>query len=220
MCPIESPDQPFRQRYVDRLNSHGALLSPQVERALRNVELHRLIDEFYVRVSPGQYQQIIHDPVSPLPEALDSIYSGDPITTNLEAGFPCQTPSVDSVAVMLEGLELELGMKLHTIGTRTGYEAALLAEIVGDQQLVSATGVDRDTETRIRTLLERSGYGDIDIRPLDGFYGNPERAPFDRILVLVGCPDISPHWVSQLEPQGFLLVPMGHGGWFPLLRDL
>jgi protein-L-isoaspartate(D-aspartate) O-methyltransferase len=52
----------------------------------------------------------------------------------------------------------------------------------------------------------------------DGFEGAPEGAPFDRIVATVGCPDVSPRWVEQLAPGGFLLLPLRHAGTNPLVR--
>ncbi len=56
------------------------------------------------------------------------------------------------------------------------------------------------------------------LRAGDGFFGAPEEAPYDRIVATVGCPDLSPHWVCQLRPEGSILVPLAHGGWNPLVQ--
>jgi protein-L-isoaspartate(D-aspartate) O-methyltransferase len=119
---------------------------------------------------------------------------------------------------MLELLDLAPGMKVLEIGTGTGYNAALVTEIVGDQGLVVTVDVAEDVVDQTRRLLDRAGYPGIHVLVRDGFDGAPEDAPFDRIVVTVGCSDLSPRWAEQLADGGFMLVPLEHAGAHPLFR--
>ena len=122
------------------------------------------------------------------------------------------------VAGMLELLALRPGMRVLEIGLGTGYNAALMAELVGDQTLVVSLNIQEDVVSQTRRLMARAGYGNVKLLARDGVEGVPEDRPFDRIVATVGCPDISPHWAEQLKPSGFMLGPLVHGGWCPLTR--
>lgn len=108
------------------------------------------------------------------------------------------------VADMLELLELTRGVRVLEVGAGTGYNAALLAELVGDQRLVITVDVAEDVMAQTRRLLAGAGYPGITVLCRDGFDGVPERAPFDRIVATVGCADISPHWAEQLASENLL----------------
>ncbi len=103
------------------------------------------------------------------------------------------------------------------IGAGTGYNAALMAEIVGDQRLVVTVDVADDVVAQTRRLLAGAGYPGIAVLLRDGVEGAPERAPFDRIVATVGCSDLSPRWAEQLAEGGRMLVPLEHAGGHPLV---
>jgi protein-L-isoaspartate(D-aspartate) O-methyltransferase len=117
---------------------------------------------------------------------------------------------------MLELLGLAEGMKVLEIGAGTGYNAALMAEITGDQELIVTVDVLDDVVEQTRRLLAGAGYPRIRVLARDGFDGAPEQAPFDRIVATVGCSDLSPHWAGQLADGGAMLVPLEHSGGHPL----
>ena len=99
---------------------------------------------------------------------------------------------------MLELLDLTPGLKVLEVGAGTGYNAALLAELVGDQRLVITVEVAQDVVAQTRRLLAGASYPGITVLCRDGFDGVPEQAPFDRIVAMVGCADLSPQWAEQL----------------------
>jgi SAM-dependent methyltransferase len=112
------------------------------------------------------------------------------------------------VATMLELLGLAEGMTVLEIGAGTGYNAALMAEIVGGQHLVVTVGVRDDVVAQTRRLLAGAGYPGIRVLLRDGFEGVPERAPFDRIVATVG-------WRACWTPDGPGLSSM-RDGWAAL----
>ncbi|MCY4437902.1 MAG: class I SAM-dependent methyltransferase [Chloroflexi bacterium] len=209
--------QAYIQRYVNRLNMQGVIFSSAMEKALCTVQIHKLIDDFYL-ANCGKYRRARLDRLAPDFEHLRAIYSGGPIIVSDDTGAPRRTLAAEFVTFMIESLELQSGMNVLHIGTNTGYEAALLSEIVESQLKVVTVGVNRNLVEGITNRLAEEGYGDIEVLHLDGFYGRTAKAPFDRILVTVGCTDISPHWITQLGIHGYLLVPMYFGGWYSLLK--
>jgi protein-L-isoaspartate(D-aspartate) O-methyltransferase len=194
----------------------GAIRSPEVERAFRKVERHRLLETFYYRDGTS-FTAIDHDPEAPRRENLELIYAANALATRQADGMPTSSTSLPAlVAQMLELLELSAGQKVLEIGAGTGYNAALLAEITGDQRLVTTVDVQADVVEQTGRLLAGAGYPRIQVLVRDGFDGVPELAPFDRIVATVGCSDLSPHWVEQLADDGAVLIPLEHAGSHPL----
>jgi protein-L-isoaspartate(D-aspartate) O-methyltransferase len=109
------------------------------------------------------------------------------------------------VATMLEALGLDGGRALE-IGTGSGYQAALLAELADD--VVTVERVPGLADAARRTL-ERTGYGRVDVRVGDGTLGVPEKAPFDGIVVAAAAPAAPESLYEQLAPGGRLVVPVG-----------
>jgi protein-L-isoaspartate(D-aspartate) O-methyltransferase len=217
--PTEKVDvRQFLERYVHQVKAEGAIRSPAVERAFLRVERHRLLQSFYHRPAevPG-FASIHHDPERPVPEHLALIYSNTALATRLVDEMPASSTSQPSlVAEMLELLQLVPGLRVLEIGAGTGYNAALMAEVVGDKRLVVTVDILDDVVTQTRRLLARAGYPGIAVLLRDGVQGATERAPFDRIVATVGCSDLSPNWAEQLAEGGVLLVPLAHAGGHPL----
>jgi protein-L-isoaspartate(D-aspartate) O-methyltransferase len=111
---------------------------------------------------------------------------------------------------MLEHLELKPGMKVLEIGAGTGYNAALMSEIVGKKGAVFSIDIQADVADQTRELLDRCGYSSVRMACRDGAQGWESEAPFDRIVATVGCPDISWAWSEQLDSKGFMLIPLAH----------
>ena len=116
------------------------------------------------------------------------------------------------MAVMLDQLGLAAGQRVLEIGTGTGYNAALLAHLVGDQRSVVTVEVDREVAGRARAALAAAGYGGITVLCADGALGAPEQAPFDRIIVTAGAWDIPPAWLAQLAADGRIVLPLSVRG--------
>lgn len=119
---------------------------------------------------------------------------------------------------MLQQLKMRPGMRVLEIGAGTGYNAALLAELAGGDERITTLDIQEDVVEQARRGLARAGHGRVRVLCRDGFEGAPEAAPFDRMVATVGCPDVSPRWLAQLAPGGFLLVPLHHVGANPLTR--
>ena len=110
------------------------------------------------------------------------------------------------VAHMTELLELNAANKVLEIGTGSGYQAAVLAEIcdhVYSMEIIPALG------ERAAALLEELGYDQVRVRIHNGYEGWPEEAPFDRMIVTCAPDDVPQALVEQLAPGGRIIIPVG-----------
>ena len=203
--------------YVDGLVGRGVVRSAGVEGALRAVGRHWFVERFWVG---GREYDCDAEGGEGWAEALGVVYSDEALITRRDdEGNPTSSASQPSVvAMMLESLDLEPGMRVLEIGAGTGYNAALMAEMVGDTSLVTTIDIDPDVVAQTRRLLARAGYGGVRVVEGDGALGDAGSGPFDRIVATVGCADVSWAWVDQLRPDGLLLLPLDYGGSHPLVK--
>ena len=110
------------------------------------------------------------------------------------------------VALMTEALLLTGKEKLLEIGTGSGYQTAILAEMC--EKVYSVERI-RPLAIRARKLLYELGYFNVEIKIFDGTFGWMEESPFDAILVTAGSPDIPQPLVDQLAMGGRLVIPVG-----------
>jgi len=110
------------------------------------------------------------------------------------------------VAAICSLLELEGDEHVLDVGTGSGYQAAVLAELARE-----VTTVERVPELaqRARAALVSAGYGEVDVRLGDGSLGMPERSPFDAIAVAAAAPTVPSALYEQLVTGGRLVVPRG-----------
>jgi protein-L-isoaspartate(D-aspartate) O-methyltransferase len=109
------------------------------------------------------------------------------------------------VATIAAALELRGGERVLDVGTGSGYQAAVLAELAAE--VVSIERVPKLAE-RARQALARAGYG-VDVRVGDGTLGVPERAPYEGIAVAAAAPSVPEALYEQLAPGGRVVVPVG-----------
>ncbi len=110
------------------------------------------------------------------------------------------------VAVMTELLELDINHRVLEIGTGSGYQAAVLAEIVKEVYTVERIA---SLSERARQIVRELGYDNIFFRIGDGTLGWPEEAPFDRIIVTAAAPEIPDTLIDQLKEGGIVVAPVG-----------
>ena len=110
------------------------------------------------------------------------------------------------VAFMTQALRLGGGERVLEIGTGSGYQAAVLAELARE---VWSIEIVEPLARRARRALEQAGYGDVRLRVGDGYRGWPEAAPFDAIVVTAAPDHVPPALVEQLAVGGRLVIPVG-----------
>lgn len=111
------------------------------------------------------------------------------------------------VALMTEALELKSQDRVLEIGSGSGYQTAILAELV--QEVYSVERI-RSLAIKARQLLYDLGYFNIEIKIFDGTFGWPEKGPFDAIIVTAGSPNIPQPLYDQLSMGGRLVIPIGN----------
>lgn len=186
-----SPDHAtaLREALVDALVQRGVVRSAGVEAALRAVPRHLFTPWLSL-------EEAYADQAWVLPE------------TTPDAPGTISQPTV--VALMLEALHLAPGQRVLEIGAGSGYNAALLAYLVGERGRVVTVDIEaRLVETAWARLVESPN---VRVVHGDGGHGFPPGVPYDRIVATVGAWDLPPAWNNQLSPDGELLLPLHLGG--------
>jgi protein-L-isoaspartate(D-aspartate) O-methyltransferase len=181
----------LHQTLVDQLKHAGYIASAPIEAAFRAVPRHI----FLPGVAP---EQAYRD------EAIPTKFLDD------QAISSSSQPAM--MAIMLEQLGLEPGQRVLEIGAGTGYNAALMARIVGPIGQVTAIDIDEDIVEAARAHLAAAGIERVQVVCGDGGYGWAEGAPYDRIILTVGAWDIAPAWLEQLNPDGRIVLPLSLAG--------
>ena len=177
----------LRQAMVDRLDQQQTLTGPVAE-ALRAMPRH-------VFVPHASVEDAYADRTVSVKDGPD----GDSISCASHPGV---------VTRMLVQAEIEPGMRVLEVGTGTGYNAGLLAHLVGPRGQVVSIDVDPDLVADARVHLEQAGAGQVQVRCADGALGAEDLAPFDRIIATVGAHQLPIAWLDQLAPGGVLVAPM------------
>jgi protein-L-isoaspartate(D-aspartate) O-methyltransferase len=180
----EAPMAGLRDRLVDSLLRKGYVVTPAVESALRKV---------------------------PREEFLPAKLKGDAyVDSPMPIGEGQTISAPHMVAIMAEKLDLMPGNKVLEIGAGSGYHAAVVAEMVRPEGHVFTVERIASLAKFAEDNLGRAGYGDsVSVIVADGSKGLPEEAPFDRIFVACGAPDVPSPLLDQLADGGKMLVPVG-----------
>lgn len=178
-----------------------------LERMLRDIESEVELTRHYidkdaldVRVMAAMKQVPRHEF---LPEDLRSqAYDNGPVP--IGSGQTISQPYI--VALMTDLLETNPTDVILEIGTGSGYQAAVLSELVKKVYSIEIIeSLARLASKRLKAL----GYDNVEVRNDNGCFGWPEHAPFDGIIVTAAAPQIPPAWLDQLRVGGRLVVPMG-----------
>lgn len=110
------------------------------------------------------------------------------------------------VAYMTEAIDPKPGQKVLEVGTGSGYQAAVLAELVGEVYTIELLGELADTA---KQTLMRLRYKNVQVRTGDGYLGWPQAAPFDAIVVTCGADKVPEPLFEQLKPGGKMIIPVG-----------
>jgi protein-L-isoaspartate(D-aspartate) O-methyltransferase len=170
----------LRDRMVDQQIRARGVVDPRVLAAVRQVPRHLFIP-------PHLWDQAYND--YPLPIGADQTISQPYI-----------------VALMTEILEVRETDRILEIGTGSGYQAAILAELAAQVFSIDRMG---DLASQAKAMLDSLGYKNVQVRVGDGTLGWPEEAPFDGIIVTAGAPKVPRPLTEQLALGGRLVIPVG-----------
>ncbi|HZD15614.1 MAG TPA: methyltransferase, FxLD system [Pseudonocardiaceae bacterium] len=178
----------LREAMVAELRELAAIRSTEVAEAFLAVPRHMF--------APG--------------EPLDSAYAANKSVLSRQnaQGVVVTTVSAANIqAVMLEQARLREGMRVLEIGSG-GYNAALIAELVGEAGEVTSVDIDPRVIARARGCLDAAGYGRVRTVVGDAEHGVADHAPYDRVIVTARAWDIAPAWVEQLARDGRIVLPL------------
>jgi protein-L-isoaspartate(D-aspartate) O-methyltransferase len=192
-----------RDKMVSELVANGNITDPRWEAAFRAVPRHLFVPRFY---SNDQHGSSVVDPSSG-DQWLSSVYSDIHLVTTEDVRSSSTAPSL--MASMLQALELTGDERVLEIGTGTGYNAALLSERLGADQVVSVD-VDPDLVALARERLELAGYGPL-VAAADGVIGYTDAGPYDAVIATCRLDYIPAAWLHQLRPGGVIVTPLGAG---------
>jgi len=179
-------------------------------------DLTQLREQLAARVGGGS-GTAVHAALASVPRHLflpgvppAEAYQDEAIVTRRDAaGMAVSSSSQPAMmAIMLAQLGLSPGHRVLEIGAGTGYNAALISEITGPSGHVVSVDIDPEIAQEARDHLAAAGYPDVTVLAADGADGDASHAPFDRVIATVGVADLSPAWLSQLTPDGRIVVPL------------
>jgi protein-L-isoaspartate(D-aspartate) O-methyltransferase len=191
-APTAAEPDAARARMASELREHGHALSPLVQEAFATVPRHVFVPE----IGPAAAYR---------DEALVIKCGPD--------GLPVSSSSQPAMmAIMLDQLGLRRGHRVLEIGTGSGYNAAVMSAVVGPGGEVVTIDIDPELVARAKASLLAAGAEAVTVRCADGGYGDPDGAPFDRVIVTAGAWDIAPAWLDQLTHDGRLVLPLSVRG--------
>jgi protein-L-isoaspartate(D-aspartate) O-methyltransferase len=174
------PETTARERMVAEQIAARGVRDPRVLAAMRRVPRHAFVPE----------------------EARPQAYDDTPV--RIGHGQTASQPYI--VAVMTELAAVGPRSRVLEIGTGSGYQAAVLAELADEVYTIELIG---DLADRARRTLTALGYQRVHVRHGDGYRGWPEAAPFGAIVVTAAPPEVPQALLDQLAPGGRLVVPVG-----------
>jgi protein-L-isoaspartate(D-aspartate) O-methyltransferase len=197
----------YQDRFIDMLGMHRALEGAGLEAAFRATPRHRFVHHYY-DVRRPKPRMVTVDPGRPSAAQLERIYSNDALATHRPPD-PLSTISQPSlVGQMLGLLRLEAGMNVLEVGAGTGWVAALIGRLVGPTGSVTGIELHAPVARAARRAVAAAGPDNVTVITGDGALGHPKAAPFDRIIMSVGAPEVFGTWVDQLKDGGLLLLPL------------
>ncbi|MFE9703752.1 methyltransferase domain-containing protein [Streptomyces sp. NPDC005930] len=210
-----------RAELVREIELSGAWTADPVWReAFQAVPRHLFVPYYYVGARGGYERRWGEHPDPGARERwVRGAYADAPLATRMRDGELLSSSSQPSLmAMMLVELGVRDGDRVLEIGAGTGYNAALLAHRLGDDDLVTTVDLDPEITESARRHLAAAGYRPAVVTG-DGARGVPERAPYDRILATCTLPAVPRAWPAQCRPGGRILAPLATGLVVLTVRD-
>lgn len=169
-----------RARMVEEQLSKRGITNARVLDAMRKMPRHRFVPE----------------------SARSAAYGDHPLP--IGHGQTISQPYI--VAFMSQAIRVEPAHRVLEIGTGSGYQAAILAELASEVYTIEIIPALAESAT---ALLKELGYRNVHVRAGNGYLGWPEQAPFDRIVVTAAPDEVPPVLISQLKVGGLMAIPVG-----------
>lgn len=174
----------LRERMVREQIADRGVRDEKVLAAMRKVPRHLFVPESYV----------------------DAAYDDGPMPIGY--GQTISQPYI--VALMTELADVSKGAKVLEVGTGSGYQAAVLAEIVDNVYTIE---IIKELGKSAQERLKGLGYANVEVKIGDGYYGWQEHAPFDAVIVTAAAEHVPPPLIKQLKDGGKMVIPIGHAFW-------
>lgn len=196
-----------RRRLVARLQEAGAVHSPRILDAFAEIPRERFVPLFYQQ--EGRSWRLRRPEEFSPEDWLVTMYQDDALVTKIsERNLPICSSSMPSLmALMLEELEVQPGLRVREIGVGTGYNAALLARLTGDPSLVTTTEIDQELAEQAERTLHQL-VGPVQVLRGDGAQDIAPDQRYDRLIATASAPGIPRIWYEQLADRGKLVMPL------------
>lgn len=195
---------PGADQFVETIRRRHPITDDRLLNALRTVDRRDFLQGLTI-------DGPIADPYADRPHSIRRAQDGTPLSSST-------APSLS--ALMIQALELAPGDNVLEIGAATGYNAALLARVVGPSGSVMSVDIDPDLARIAASHLRDAGLSHAAVRHADGWHGQPDGAPYDGIIATMACWAIPPAWLHQLRPGGRLVAPVWLGPNFEAIAAL
>lgn len=190
MAKLRKPET-YRKALVETIRRENpGVLTPDMEAAFLSIPRHEFLPE-------------------DIP--LDRAYTDEaiPIKRDADGTVLSSSSQPSMMALMLKQLDLRPGDNVLEIGAGTGYNAAIMQYIVGEEGNITSVELDKQIALQASLNLQRARLGAVvSIVNADGAQGYAPRASYDRIIATVGIWDVPDNWVRQLKPDGVLVAPI------------
>lgn len=210
----------YHKQLINDIKSKGYLRTDDYINAFRKIQRHKFLPSFY-RYEDSELKQYFREDYIKNNELLEYIYADRSVVFHAENGMDVSSMSSPSlIAEMIEQIEPAKGHKIFEVGTGSGYNIALLSEIVGKTGHVFSCEINEDIHSIAKQNLRENGYEreNVYISRCDGGYGIEDFAPYDAIFVTCATADITKYWIDQLKIGGTIIAPLITRGMEVLVR--
>lgn len=173
----------MKEQLAEHWESAGTIKDKRLIKAFKDVPREKFIRQVHMKDAYGDF---------PLP---------------IGHGQTISQPT--TVMIMTEALELNPGDKVLEVGAGSGYQAAIISEMVGTKGTVISTEIVSELVVFATENLKSAGIKNVEVVCWDGSKGYEKQAPYDKIIVTAACPKIPKPLVEQLKEGGILVAPVG-----------
>ncbi len=143
-----------------------------------------------------------------LHSSVEDAYSDRALLSYKARGFYSTSSQPSLMAEFMRSVNLSEGMRVLEIGGGTGYNAAVMSRIVGNNGIIVSMEYEKELCTLAKENMKRLSVDNVRIVNSDGYHGYPDLAPYDVIFVTVGIDEIPGFWIEQLSDGGRIIAPM------------